>query len=140
MVADQDKRTPKPLKVGVHMFSSVTNPALEPVYVLFALANALGALYALYANVRESGFKPLCQMRNTIAAFAMVNLTWFVVLIFTPIGTTPWLNVYFGINLVSWHYVWSRPALNSDRVKKEYSKQIEEEIINRMGLETDKDD
>lgn len=122
------------------MFSSVTNPALEPIYVLYALANALGALYALYANVREPGFKPLCQIRKTIAVFAAVNLTWFMVLIFTPIGTTPWLNIYFGINFVSWHYVWARPAFYSERVKKAYGKQLETEILNRMGLETDKDD
>lgn len=125
------------------MIASLFNPALTPLYAFFTLANALGALYALYWNVRASNFPPLCRFRLITSAYAFAHFVWLSVLLFAPIGVPFWLNVYFVISVTGWHFVWSKQAKNSEKTQRQYGialgSELENEVLSRVDIDYDKD-
>ena len=114
------------------MFSLFTNPVLSNTYIALVILNALGALYALYWNIKASGFKPLTKIRWNTVVFSLLHFIWFIALLFTPIGPALWLKIYFVLNFVTWHCVWTGQARVSEQVLDEVSIELQDEVNRRL--------
>lgn len=114
------------------MFSLFTNPVLSPLIIFLIILNALGALYALYWNIRASDFKLLKKVRWNVVGFAFLHFIWFISLLFTPILPSLWLKIYFALNVVTWHFGWSAEAIKSEFVREKYGEELEAEVERQL--------
>lgn len=91
--------------------------------------NLVGSLFACLANVWSGifGWSEWRWVRYTVAFFAGVYSTAYVVLLAGLAQPAGWTSVMRGVSVPVWFFVWAWPAMHSSHILRKVRDQINAE-------------
>ena len=118
---------------------SFFNQNLSNPDIVVKILDMLGCCYAIYWNIRASNTGMLVKTRLTVAALAFVYLVAYFILLLSNIDVATWSHYLTYVGVAVWPIVWAGQAKAGVGVQEKLSDVLEKTVLQRLGLNDDKD-